>query len=162
MTGEMMTDNDIEQIHRLKYAYLRALDTKHWDDLGATLTPDAEGRYASGSAKADSMTFHGREEIVTFLRTAMPVQVISEHRVTHPVIDIDGDEATGSWYLQDRILVPAAEFMLIGAAYYSDRYRRTEAGWQISATGYSRTYEATMSTQGLGLIATLGPLVAAD
>ena len=32
--------------------------------------------------------------------------------------------------------------MLIGAAFYHDRYRRTADGWKISATGYDRTYDA--------------------
>jgi hypothetical protein len=47
--------------------------------------------------------------------------------------------------------VIAAEFnfMLIGAAFYRDTYRRTADGWKISATGYDRTYEATMSLEGL-------------
>ena len=39
--------------------------------------------------------------------------------------------------------------MLIGAAFYRDQYRRTDDGWKISATGYDRTYEATMSLAGL-------------
>lgn len=39
--------------------------------------------------------------------------------------------------------------MLIGAAFYRDTYRRTDDGWKISATGYDRTYEATMSLAGL-------------
>ncbi len=33
--------------------------------------------------------------------------------------------------------------MLIGAAFYHDRYRRTGDGWKISETGYDRTYDAT-------------------
>jgi len=41
--------------------------------------------------------------------------------------------------------------MLIGAAFYGDSYRRTDDGWKISATGYERTYEATMSLAGLDL-----------
>ena len=39
--------------------------------------------------------------------------------------------------------------MLIGAAFYHDRYRRTDDGWKISATSYDRTYDATMSLEGL-------------
>ena len=46
----------------------------------------------------------------------MPADVITEHRVTHPEIDVDGDEATGIWYLQDKVIVPKFDFMLIGAA----------------------------------------------
>jgi hypothetical protein len=40
--------------------------------------------------------------------------------------------------------------VLIGAAFYHDTYRRTSDGWKISATGYDRTYEATMSLEHLG------------
>ncbi len=45
--------------------------------------------------------------------------------------------------------MPEFDFMLIGAAFYHDRYRRTPDGWKISATGYDRTYEATMSLKAL-------------
>jgi hypothetical protein len=79
----------------------------------------------------------------------MPANVITEHRVTHPEIQVDGDEATGTWYLQDRVIVADFNFMLFGAAFYEDRYRRTPDGWKISATGYKRTYEVTMSTEAL-------------
>ena len=76
--------------------------------------------------------------------------VITEHRVTHPEITVDGDEASATWYLQDRVIVAEYNFMLIGAAFYHDRYRRTADGWKISSTGYDRTYEATMSLEGIG------------
>jgi hypothetical protein len=79
----------------------------------------------------------------------MPANVITEHRVTHPEIDVDGDEATGTWYLQDRVIVADFNFMLYGAAFYHDRYRRTPDGWRISATGYQRTYEVNMSTEAI-------------
>jgi hypothetical protein len=39
--------------------------------------------------------------------------------------------------------------MLIGAGFYHDRYRRTADGWKISATGYDRTYDASLSTKAL-------------
>ncbi len=39
--------------------------------------------------------------------------------------------------------------MLIGAAFYHDEYRRTPDGWKISATGYKRTYDATLSLKAL-------------
>ena len=79
----------------------------------------------------------------------MPADVITEHRVTHPEIDVDGDEATGIWYLQDKVIVAEFDFMLIGAGFYHDRYRRTADGWKISVTGYDRTYDASLSTKAL-------------
>ena len=83
------------------------------------------------------------------MRTSLGPEIITEHRVTHPEITLDGDEATATWYLQDRVIAPDFNFMLIGAAFYHDRYRRTSDGWKISATGYDRTYDATMSLDAL-------------
>lgn len=34
---------DIDTIEQVKNRYLRALDTKHWDDFADTLTEDAAG-----------------------------------------------------------------------------------------------------------------------
>lgn len=137
----------IEAIKRVKYRYLRALDTKHWDDFADTLTEDIVGEYGSSLGKEHRFT--NRDELVEFMRTSMPATVITEHRVTHPEITVDGEVAEATWYLQDRVIVPEFNFMLFGAAFYHDRYRKTEDGWRISATGYQRTYEVTQSTEGL-------------
>ena len=138
---------DIDDIKRVKYRYLRALDTKHWDDFADTLTEDIAGDY--GSSLGEEHRFTDRDTLVEFMRTSMPANVITEHRVTHPEIDVDGDEATGTWYLQDRVIVADFNFMLYGAAFYHDRYRRTPDGWRICATGYQRTYEVNMSTEAI-------------
>ncbi len=138
---------DIDDIARVKYRYLRALDTKHWDDFADTLTEDIVGDY--GSSLGQEHHFTDRASLVEFMRTSMPANVFTEHRVTHPEITVDGDEATAIWYLQDRVIVPDFDFMLYGAAFYSDRYRRTPDGWRISQTGYQRTYEVTMSASAL-------------
>ena len=43
-----------------------------------------------------------------------------------------------------RVIAPDFNFMLIGAGFYHDRYRRTADGWRICETGYDRTYDASM------------------
>ena len=131
--------NDLEAIKHVKYRYLRALDTKDWDTFAATLTDDVTGDYGA------SLRFTNRDELVEYMRTNVGPAVITEHRVDHPEIDVEGDTATGRWYLQDRVIVPDFSFMLFGAAFYSDRYRRTGDGWRICATGYDRTYEAKVN-----------------
>ncbi|KAA0114699.1 nuclear transport factor 2 family protein [Mycolicibacterium sp. P9-22] len=145
-----MADNlaEIEAIKQVKYRYLRALDTKHWDDFADTLTEDVIGDY--GESLGEEHHFTDRATLVEFMRTSMPAGVITEHRVTHPEIDIDGDEATGIWYLQDKVIVADINFMLVGAGFYHDTYRRTADGWKISKTGYDRTYDASLSTETLG------------
>lgn len=145
---------DLENLKRVKYRYLRAMDTKHWDDFADTLTVDVVGDF--GSSMGQRHHFTDRDSLVEYMRTAMPANVITEHRVTHPEITIDGDQASGIWYLQDRVIVAEFDFMLIGAAFYQDKYRRTPDGWKISATGYKRTYDATLSLKALDFNLTRG------
>ncbi len=145
---------DIEAIKQVKYRYLRALDTKRWDEFAETLTDDVAGDY--GSSLGEELHFTNRVDLVNFMRKSLGPAIITEHRVTHPEITVNGDEATGTWYLQDRVIVADVNFMLIGAAFYRDSYRRTDEGWRISATGYDRTYEATMSLANLDFKVTPG------
>ncbi|GAB7066731.1 nuclear transport factor 2 family protein [Mycobacterium hodleri] len=149
---------DIEDIQRVKYRYLRALDTKHWDEFADTLTEDVIGDY--GESLGETHHFTDRATLVEFMRTSMPADVITDHRVTHPEIEVDGDEATAIWYLQDKVIVPKFDFMLIGAGFYRDRYRRTPDGWKISVTGYDRTYDASFSTKALDFNVKAGRAVA--
>ena len=143
----MLTMDDLEAIKRVKYRYLRALDTKHWADFADTLTDDVVGDY--GSSLGQEHHFTNRNALVEYMRTSLPDNVITEHRVTHPEITVDGDEASAIWYLQDRVIVAEFDFMLIGAAFYHDEYRKTPDGWKIRATGYKRTYDATLSLKNL-------------
>jgi hypothetical protein len=134
------------------------LDTKHWDDFADTLTEDIVGAYGSSLGKEHRFT--NRTDLVEFMRTSMPANVLTEHRVTHPEITVNGDEAEATWYLQDRVIVPEFNFMLFGAAFYHDRYRRTQDGWKICSTGYDRTYEVTQSVEGLNFKVTPGAALA--
>ncbi|OBH48817.1 bile acid 7-alpha dehydratase [Mycobacterium mantenii] len=145
---------DIEAIKHVKYRYLRALDTKRWDEFADTLAEDVIGDY--GSSVGEEHHFTNRVDLVNYMRKSLGPAVITEHRVTHPEITVTGDEASGVWYLQDRVIVADFNFMLIGAAFYRDSYRRTDEGWKIAATGYDRTYEATMSLAGLDFKVTPG------
>ena len=94
---------DIEAIKQVKYRYLRALDTKHWDDFADTLAEDVIGDY--GSSVGKELHFTNRVDLVDYMRSALWTGVVTEHRVTHPEITVTGDTASGVWYLQDRVIV---------------------------------------------------------
>lgn len=131
--------SDREQIEQLKYRYIRTLDLKQWEDYADCFVPDATGDYAG-------LVFGNRDDLVAYMRKHMGPGMFSRHQVHHPEIEVDGDTATGVWYLEDKVIVPEYSFVLEGAAFYDDRYVRTEQGWRISHTGYRRTYEVTTST----------------
>ncbi|NLE82631.1 MAG: nuclear transport factor 2 family protein, partial [Rhodococcus sp.] len=133
-----MSADDVSDIERLKYRYLRSLDCRRWNEFAETLTENVVGEYG------EHLRFSSRSEVLAFMRKAMPPGLITEHRVTQPEIVIDGDRATGTWYLSDMVLHPASGTILRGAAFYDDRYVRGSDGhWLIARTGYTRTYEFT-------------------
>lgn len=130
----------VAAISRLKYQYLRCLDTKSWDDFADTMVPEATSTYG------EALQFESREEIVAFMQNTLGNHVITEHRCDHPEIDVDGETAIGTWYLADTVIIPEHNMLLRGAAFYSDRYRLCEDGrWRITHTGYERTYEGVFS-----------------
>jgi hypothetical protein len=68
--------------------------------------------------------------------------IVTEHHGHHPEIELtSATGATGSWYLQDRVIVPSADLEIGGTAFYSDRYLKTDEGWRIAHTGYVRVFE---------------------
>lgn len=132
--------SDVEAIQQLKYRYLRTLDLKRWAEFEACFLPEATGDYAG-------LQFADRDALVSYMRENLGEGLISMHHVHHPEIVVDGDEARGTWYLEDRVIVPDFDFVLEGAAFYDDRYVRTPEGWRVAHTGYRRTYEVSMSTK---------------
>lgn len=136
-----MTPDDlveIEQIHQLKYRYVRFLDTKCWDELAGLFLPDATASYGGGATE-----LAGREAIMGFLTTSMADEsMLTSHKVHHPEITLTGpDSATGVWALDDVVVLGALGMTVRGASYYDDRYAKVEGAWRIAHTGYKRVYE---------------------
>jgi SnoaL-like protein len=145
--GEKGSERDllvIDEICRLKYRYLRDLDLKQWDDLAACFTEDATASYGGGQYE-----FAGRQEIMHFLVESLGPTFVTMHQCHHPEIAVDGDAATGRWALQDTVLMTEHKLVLQGAAFYEDRYVRTDGAWRISHTGYVRTFEYMVSLDDL-------------
>ena len=132
--------DDLNDLRRLKYRYLRTLDLKLWDDFADTLAADIQASYGT------RLSFDGRDAVVDFMRTSLPPTIITVHQCHHPELTVDGDTATGIWYLEDKVIITEHRMLLTGAAFYEDEYRRDPDGvWRISRTGYVRSYEAVQS-----------------
>lgn len=131
---------DVRAIEQLKYRYLRSLDLKRWEEFADCFVPEATAAYAG-------LDFADRDALVAYMRENLGAGVITMHQVHHPEIELDGDTATGRWYLEDRVIVSDFDFVLEGAAFYADRFTRTATGWRIVHTGYERTFEVQLSTK---------------
>jgi len=129
---------DIEAIKEVKHAYFRLLDSKEFDQLGTLLTETVTSSYESGK-----YSHHGRDEIVAFLSNSLGDKgIVHEHLGHHPeVVLTSATTASGTWYLHDRVIVPAADFELAGTAIYRDDYEKVDCRWLIAHTGYERVYE---------------------
>lgn len=128
----------IEQIRQLKARYFRALDSKEWALMESCLAEDCIACYDGGK-----YSFSGREQIVTFFRSWMDdPQLIFMHHGHHPEITVtNADNATGIWYLQDKVINLHKQTTLHGAGFYHDRYVKVNHQWFIAETGYQRTFE---------------------
>ena len=135
----------IEELRRLKYRYFRTLDLKQWDDFADTLAEDIEGRYGT-KVYGEALDLMGRQAVVDFMQEKLTNDVVTMHVASHPELDVDGDEAVGSWAFEDTVIVPSSNVIIHGAGYYTDRYRRDPDGaWRITATSYQRVFESMQS-----------------
>ena len=144
---------EIEAIKRVKYRYLRTLDQKLWDEMRTCFTEDAVAAYSGGKYR-----YEGREAILEFLVRSMGADTFhSSHRVHQPEIDLTGpDSATGTWAMDDVVVMTDWDLTIRGAAFYEDTYVKVDGEWKIATTGYKRTYEELQprgSIEGLRLTA---------
>lgn len=119
---------DIEAIRQLKHRYCGLCDDGYdADPLAELFTEDAV--WDGGPIGAH----HGREAIRAFFRGSSARVPFALHLVTNPIIDVDGDAATGRWYLWEPLAYafPDGERAYWMSARYDDRYRRTAQGWKF-------------------------------
>lgn len=155
MTDDWPTiSRDIHEITQLKYRYLRALDTKDWAEFATCFVAESTADY-------HGLVFDDAASLVDYMRTNLTEGMLSLHQAHHPEITVEGDTATGHWYLQDKVIIAAMRFVLEGAALYEDRYVRTSDGWRIAHTGYRRTFEQRYSLDDLPSMRIIGPSDAA-
>ncbi|HUC04463.1 MAG TPA: nuclear transport factor 2 family protein, partial [Acidimicrobiales bacterium] len=68
--------------------------------------------------------------------------MVTQHHGHHPEITfVSSAAAEGTWYLQDRVIIPGADLEIAGTAFYSDRYVKEDGSWKIAHTGYMRVFE---------------------
>jgi len=115
-------------IESVLFLYAQSLDTKRYARLTEVFTPDATANYV-GMAECK-----GVESIIGLVSGVLDRCGNTQHLLGNVQIDVQGDKATSSCYLQaihvglgdysDRLLTIWGE--------YRDQLVRTSAGWRIS------------------------------
>lgn len=124
---------DIESIRKLKALYCAACDDDHNPQkLGELFAQDATWE-ASSVGRAD-----GREAIQTLLGGIGTSGTIrnSAHNAINPVIEVDGDTATGHWrliMLYTGIYPDGAIHFSRIIGWYKEAYARIDGRWQFTS-----------------------------
>lgn len=118
---------DLEAIKALKTRYALACDADYdADALAAMFTEDAVW---DGGAIGVNV---GREAIRTFFQGSSRRISFAKHHMLNPLIEIDGDTATGTWYLLQTCTYIDGDQAVWGAATYHDRYVRAGGTWKFA------------------------------
>ena len=117
---------DIEEIKQLKVRYAAACDDNYKADVIAELfTEDA---IWDGGMMGFARTRSGIRE---FFANASSLVGFAVHGLSNPLIDIDGDKATGHWYLHQPMVMKGTDKGYWFSAQYQDEYVRTSTGWKF-------------------------------
>ncbi|MFO8101804.1 MAG: nuclear transport factor 2 family protein [Dehalococcoidia bacterium] len=128
---------EIEAIKRLKYKYLRCVDSKNWGELEECFAEDASSSFAGGAH-----SYQGRDAIIAFLKEGLPSTRLSMHQGHQPEIELLGEtSAKATWALEDYLIDTEGNWSMRGAAFYHDEYAKIDGEWKIKSTGYERIFE---------------------
>jgi len=130
---------DVVEIAQLLYRYARAIDAKDWQALEQIFTPDARIHYAV--ERGAELRF---PELAAWLARAMTIFKSTQHVITNPLVDIQGDTARCSSYLTGTHVQvrsdSGAEVLTTEGSTYTDELVRTRAGWRICVRRLERTW----------------------
>lgn len=121
---------DIEAIRKLKAAYCAACDDDHNGDAVAALFV-ADGTWGPTGRTPET----GRDEIRDFMfgvRNRGQMKR-SAHQVFNPVIEVDGDTASGQWRLLMMYTATDEKSFVRIIGTYDETYVRTDQGWRFQS-----------------------------
>lgn len=130
----MTTDAaDHIEITRRVYEYAYGIDTRDFDLYRSIFCDEITMDFSSynGSGGPAVMSAEAWVDNVRPLFTGLDA---TQHSMSNPLVDVDGDEARCRMYMQAAHFLnddPEPEFTIGG--YYDDRLVRTDTGWRIAA-----------------------------
>lgn len=127
---------DVEAIKTLKARYCHLVDARNWDDLERIWTDDATCDYGFFGC------YKGPKEIVGkfFRELVSTVSSFMAHMVHNPVVEVHGDEASGSWYLTAQTTIQPMNQAVWVMGIYHDRFTRVGGTWKLSSLKFDFRY----------------------
>ncbi len=117
---------DIETIKKLKARYCAYCDNNYdADGIASLFTEDAVwdgGKFGR---------YEGREAIRTFFRGAPRIFPFAIHQVMNPIIEVEGEQAKGQWYLFQPATLAEGNQAVWLAARYEEEYAKVGSEWKF-------------------------------
>ena len=133
------TEDPRNDIRQLRAAYGHYLDRGDWEAWADLFAPDAVVEYGS------YRRLEGVDEIQEFGETVVEdLFEYSMHTAQMPLIDVDGESATGHWYLLVYYQLADGDPGWIYGT-YTDEYRLVDGEWKFSYV----TNEVAVDTGGM-------------
>jgi len=117
---------DIETIKKLKARYCAYCDNNYdAEGIASLFTEDAVwdgGKFGR---------YEGREAIRTFFRGAPRIFPFAIHQVMNPIIEVEGEQAKGQWYLFQPATLAEGNQAVWLAARYEEEYVKVGSEWKF-------------------------------
>ena len=122
----IQTLEDIEAIKKLKARYCAGADERDEEKFVGCFTEDAI--WDGGSFGR----YEGREAIQKFFHSIPKILGFAIHYVMNPRIEVNGDKATGNWYLLEPCtMLEGGEQAVWGVAKYEEEYVKVNGEWKM-------------------------------
>ena len=117
---------DIQEIKKLKARYCAYCDDNYdADGLAGLFTEDAVW---DGGIRGRA---EGKDGIRDFFSKAPQRLSFALHRVVNPIIEVEEDEAKGTWYLFQSCTYDQGNQAVWGSARYDEEYLRVDGEWKF-------------------------------
>jgi 3-phenylpropionate/cinnamic acid dioxygenase small subunit len=124
---------DRQAIADLRHEYARCLDDHEWRAWTDLFTADAVGEF-EGWGRVE-----GHDELLAFARDAVGGTFdYTAHVMHNPVIELDGDTATGRWLSEIYYARPDKGVAGWRQGRYTDRYRRADGEWKFTYVSHEK------------------------
>ena len=126
IAGRLRALEDLEEIRRLKALYCAYCDDDYdAENIAGLFVEDAV--WDGGSFGR----YEGRDEIREFFVNAPKMLPFAVHMVVNPIIEVNGDAATGIWYLFQACTFAEGDRAVWGSARYDEEYVRVAGAWRF-------------------------------
>ena len=114
-----------DQIKELRATYCYHVDDQEADAFASLFTEDAILDFGNAG------TYEGHDELREFINSVVPeFYEFIVHMVHNPVIEVDGDTASGRWYFEAPATSQGTDTWIQGQ--YDEEYARVDGEWKFA------------------------------